>query len=256
MPRPAGRYDGTVKCDRCEHEATVHEVRIEAGKRREKHLCEQCAKADGVSTPQVPAPLTTLLSNFMLQQGDAVSPASQQPPTQSAAMTTPCVECGTTYAQFRQNGLLGCATCYTQFENQLVPLLARAHEGGTSHKGKAPRRLTGAPVAPTAVGKPKPVRVAAPAIDPQTVAKLLVERIAMLKKRLAEAIAEEEYETAAKLRDELARLEGMPQTGTLPSPAPPPPQGTPKRKPRSPGERSHNPPPDPDTTRGSGEGAS
>lgn len=232
-------------------------MRIEAGKRREKHFCEQCAKAEGVATPQMPAPLTTLLSNFMLQQGDAAAPASQQPPAQSAAMTTPCVECGTTYAQFRQNGLLGCATCYSQFENQLVPLLARAHEGGTSHKGKAPRRLTGAPAATTPVAKPKaqPVRAAAPAIDPQAVAKLLVQRISMLKKRLADAIAEEEYETAAKLRDELARLEGTPQTGTIA----PPSQATPKRKPRSPGERSHNPPPDPDAPRsgdgGSGEGA-
>lgn len=235
-----------MKCDRCDNEATVHEVRIEAGKRREKHLCEQCAKADGVATPQVPAPLTTLLSNFMLQQGDVAAPAAQQAPAQTPAMTTPCAECGTTYAQFRQNGLLGCATCYSQFENQLVPLLARAHEGGTSHKGKAPRRLTGLPGSPIAATA-KPARSAAPAIDPQTVAKLLVERIAMLKKRLADAIAAEEYEKAVKLRDELLRLEGMPQTGTLPAPAP-------KRKPRSTGDRSHGDSQNPDAPRSGPEG--
>lgn len=229
MPRLAGRYDCAVKCDRCDNEATVHEVRIEAGKRREKHLCEQCARSRRGRHPQVPAPLTTLLSNFMLQQGDVAAPAALSP-AQTPAMTTPCAECGTTYAQFRQNGLLGCAPPATRsLANQLVPLLARAHEGGTSHKGKAPRRLTGLPGSPIAATA-RTARSAAPAIDPQTVAKLLVERIAMLKKRLADAIAAEEYEKAVKLRDELLRLEGMPQTGTLPAPAPKP-QATIDRRP-------------------------
>jgi protein arginine kinase activator len=235
----AGRYDTAVKCDRCDNEATVHEVRIEAGKRREKHLCEQCARAEGVAATQVSAPLTTLLSNFMLQQGDAAPAPTAQ--SQAAAMTTPCVSCGTTYAKFRDNGLLGCPTCYSQFENQLVPLLARAHEGGTSHTGKTPRRLAGA-VPPSGVAiAPKPAapvpRPVPVAIDPQAVAKLLKERVTMLKKRLAEAIASEAYEKAAKLRDELAHLEGTPQTGTLP-----PPPAPAKRKPRSPGERPpHSP---------------
>ncbi len=235
-----------VKCDRCNNEATVHEVRIEAGKRREKHLCEQCARAEGVASSQVTTPLTTLLSNFMLQQGDAApAPAAQ---SQGASMTTPCASCGITYAKFRENGLLGCPTCYSQFENQLVPLLARAHEGGTSHTGKSPRRLSGAgaPSATVATaipgvpGVPAPAARAAPKVDPQAIAKLLLERIAMLKKRLAESVAAEEFEKAAKLRDELARLEGTPQTGTLPPPGPS------KRKPRTAGDRSPHTPEHPD----------
>jgi protein arginine kinase activator len=244
--RPVARVDTirTVKCDRCENEATVHEVRIEAGKRREKHLCEQCARAEGVAAPQTPAPITTLLSNFMLQQNEAAAVPTPPTPSQAAALSTPCAGCGTTYGQFRQNGLLGCPTCYSQFENQLVPLLARAHEGGTSHIGKVPRRLvaSGSVPAATSPAPPPPAeRVTAPKVDPQAVARALVQRIAMLKKRLAEAIADEEYEKAAKLRDELVRLEGTPQTGMLPTPP------VAKRKPRSAAEHPpHNvEPPEP-----------
>jgi protein arginine kinase activator len=223
-----------VKCDRCDNEATVHEVRIEAGKRREKHLCEQCARAEGVAPPQIPAPITQLLSNFMLQQGEAAQPVAGAPAAVGAGAAAVCPSCSTTYAQFRQSGLLGCPTCYAQFENQLGPLLARAHEGGTHHVGKAPRAVAGgsdesgggvgvASAAPTPAGVP-----AAPKPDPRQVARAIAERIAILKKRLAEAVAAEKYETAAKLRDELVRLEGPPTAGPAPAP---------KRKPRSAGDR-------------------
>ncbi len=223
----------------------MQEVRIEAGKRREKHLCEQCARAEGVAAPQVPAPITQLLSTFMLQQGEAAAQGSAQGAPAGVGgvgALTPCASCGTTYTQFRQSGLLGCPTCYAQFENQLAPLLARAHEGGTQHAGKTPRFISGAHAAAVAsVAAPAPGAPSAPPkVDPQVVAKALLQRIATLKKKLAEAIAIEQYENAAKIRDELARLEGPSkpgQPGASPAPAP-------KRKPRSAGERP--PPPSPE----------
>ncbi len=226
-----------MKCDRCDNESTVHEVRIEAGKRREKHLCEQCARAEGVAAPQVPAPITQLLSTFMLQQGEAAGHVPA--PTPGANTVLPCPACATTYPQFRQTGLLGCATCYAHFENQLVPLLARAHEGGTQHAGKVPRFTSGA-IATVAAAPPPPPVVAAPApppkIDPQVVAKALLQRITILRKKLAEAIAAEQYENAAKLRDELARLEGPAKPADPNAPLTP----APKRKPKATGDR---PPP-------------
>ena len=236
-----------MKCDRCENESTVHELRIEAGQRREKHLCEQCARAEGVAAPQLPAPITQLLSTFMLQQGEAAAHAPALAP--GTGNVAPCPSCATTYAQFRQSGLLGCATCYSQFENQLAPLLARAHEGGTHHTGKTARRFAGTVAAPPAPASALPpgtsgapialiAPLAPPKIDPMVVAKALSQRIALLKKKLAEAIASEHYENAAKFRDELARLEGSSKPGE----SNPPPTATPapKRKPRPTGDR---PPP-------------
>lgn len=184
-----------MKCDKCqESEATVHEVTIKGGQRHEKHLCESCAKADGVA-PQAHVPLPELLKSYITTQTQGAGGTSAVVP---AAPATACPACGTTYAQFRTSGLLGCAECYAVFETQLGPLLARAHEGGTHHVGKSPK---GPGVTP-----------ATPGGDAQR-----SERVAALRKRLADAVAAEQYEKAAMLRDELARVEapgpGAPKGG-------------------------------------------
>lgn len=198
-----------MKCDKCDNEATVHEVRIEAGKRREKHLCEQCAKSEGVA-PQVPAPITALLSQFVTQ--GAPGAAGGEAPAGGGVKTAPCPGCGTTYGQFRQTGLLGCPKCYEAFETQLLPLIARAHEGGTRHVGKVPKPVRGAAQAPAAATPaapaPKPAANAA-----KIEAKALADKIALMRKQLTDAVAAEEYEKAAKLRDELARLQPKPASG-------------------------------------------
>jgi protein arginine kinase activator len=229
-----------VKCDRCENEATVHEVRIENGKRREKHLCEQCAKSEGVA-PQVPAPITALLQQFVTQTNPGAAGGETPGP---AAKTAPCPACGTTYGQFRQTGLLGCPKCYEVFEAQLSPLIARAHEGGTRHVGKTPkavpggsRRIVGTATAVAAAPSPAPAPpTPAPAATAAAQAKAeqraMAQTIAALKQQLADAVAKEEYEKAAKLRDELARLQNPPASGGTATA----PESAPKRKPKASGE--------------------
>jgi protein arginine kinase activator len=71
--------------------------------------------------------------------------------------------------------------CYTAFENELSPLIERAQNGGTHHAGKTPQR-------------------AGTSIDRQ----LLIQR---LVKELDHAVAAEQYERAAKLRDRLSSLD-------------------------------------------------
>jgi len=188
-----------VKCDKCEKEATVHEVTIKGGKRHEKHLCESCAAAEGVAPqPAVHTPITDLLSKYITAQSEAVAAVAGGSPVAAPVASGTCAVCGLTYAQFRQSGLMGCPDCYTAFEAQLTPLLSRAHEGGTHHVGKSPRRP---------LSRAKAASATAPdarAVDPAQQAQ----RLAQLNKKLAEAIAAEQYEKAAKIRDELARLEG------------------------------------------------
>jgi protein arginine kinase activator len=202
-----------VKCDRCESEATVHEVTIKAGKRHERHLCESCAKADGLPG-QTHAPITQLLTQYITSQvqasgiGSAKGAAGGAPPPGTPSA---CPGCGHSHGQFRQTGLLGCPACYTAFEGQLSPLLARAHDGGTHHTGKAPMRLRGpqAQAVPAAHTAARGVAVKMgqpPAPDPAAV-------IAGLRKQLAEAIAAEKYELAAAFRDKLRRLEHQPPPG-------------------------------------------
>ncbi len=48
-----------------------------------------------------------------------------------------CPVCGTTYAEYRTTGLLGCADCYSAFREELMPVIRYMH-GSTRHAGVAP----------------------------------------------------------------------------------------------------------------------
>ena len=115
------------------------------------------------------------------------------PPTNGRAGKCHC--CGLTFAEFKQHAVLGCAECYKCFEHLLSPLLERAHEGGVSHMGKQPKRLSkGLSPRPTA-----PMTVALTQED-------RARRLQSLGAQLSRAVSEEQYELAAKMRDEIRRL--------------------------------------------------
>lgn len=189
-----------MKCDQCDQEATVHELRVVSGKKVEKHLCERCARKQGIAVqPTISVP--ELIEKYM-QQAAAAAKTPEAVPAAPPKVTS-CPTCNTGYVEFRQTGLLGCPDCYRAFEVQLGPLLERAHEGGTHHVGKFPRRQISGGTrieAQAHAGSPP---------DPDTVLGGPVQRagrIAALRKQLDEAVQAEQYERAASIRDELRRL--------------------------------------------------
>lgn len=161
------------KCDHCDSEATVHEVTIHQGQKVEKHLCEHCARDEGIVV-QSDAPIGELLTKFVISQGSGSS-------TKTRKQAPSCPDCGMVFDEFRKSGLLGCSACYETFADQLTPLLERAHDGGATHVGKVPRR-------------------AGASIDRQQL-------IAALRRQLDEAIESEQYERAAQLRDKILHAE-------------------------------------------------
>ena len=94
----------------------------------------------------------------------------QPAPAPGAAALT-CPACGLKYSVFRADGRLGCPADYDAFRVPLVPLLERIHRAAR-HAGKTP-------------GGRRPG--------------------AGLRARLAAAVAAEDYEEAARLRDRLRR---------------------------------------------------
>ncbi|MBM4130329.1 excinuclease ABC subunit B [bacterium] len=97
-----------------------------------------------------------------------------------------CPGCGTSLEDLRRDNRLGCAVCYATFRTALLPLLGRFHRH-VSHVGKVPGG-----------GRP---------------ANRLAE-ISRLRLALAKAVAAEEFERAAGLRDRLRELEdGGPGAG-------------------------------------------
>lgn len=171
-----------MKCDLCEHEATVHEVTVRNGVKVERHLCEACAAQQGINAQPAIAPAELIKM--------ILDPAGARRSQAKAAAS--CSRCGMTFAEFKQGGLLGCPACYKALEGQLGPLIERAHEGATQHVGKSPKR--GA----------TPAEHHAPSGD----AGELVQRVSQLRRMLEDAVRAEHYERAARLRDELRKLTG------------------------------------------------
>lgn len=190
-----------MKCDQCDNEATVHEWTKKAGQKIEKHLCEECARKQGVAIQpqqQISQLITQLIGN--------AKPGGSAPVMQPNVQVGACPVCSTTYAQFRHSGLLGCPACYKVFETQLGPLLQRAHEGGTHHTGKSPKGEPGQAV--PVMGPPAPQPDAEHARQAaEAELRLRTEQIKRLREELAQAIAAEEYEKAAGLRDALNLLD-------------------------------------------------
>ncbi|MFK7759498.1 MAG: UvrB/UvrC motif-containing protein [Phycisphaerales bacterium] len=197
-------------CECQQRQATIHEVIIQHGKKVERHLCEQCASKLGVSTdPHMP--ISQLITNYIsgknlsiptVGDGDKLSKTKpvQSPATPRPGKTPPCPSCDTSFAKFKESGLLGCPSCYATFQSRLTPLIARAHDGGEQHIGKVPRRA-----------------LAALTDDPGSSLESLIggasereQRLTQVRAKLANAVEHEDYEQAAMLRDEMTRLASFP----------------------------------------------
>ena len=189
-------------CQNCQkREATRHESVLKGdGSWSEVHVCDQCAEKGEVSI-LTPASLVQALIE------GATSLSTAKP---GAAGKT-CPRCGITYAEFRAKGRLGCPQDYEVFQPELTSLLEKIHHGGLQHTGKSPVSTENRSAAEREL------------ID--------------LRRTLAEAVAGERYEEAARLRDRIRIVEERGE----PAAAPPAPSRASPRKPAS--RSSKSPPP-------------
>jgi protein arginine kinase activator len=158
-------------CDLCKTaEAKVFLTEIVEGKMKKVNLCDSCSKAKGVDDPTGFA-----LADLLLGLG-----AAQEIERGGAGASQRCPGCGFSHADFKKTGRLGCAQCYETFGEGLNSLLKAMHKG-THHTGKIPSRI---------------VRH----IERENALKTL-------QHDLQKAVADENYETAAQIRDQLRQLE-------------------------------------------------
>ena len=161
-----------MKCMFCDSPATVHLTDIVNKKKREAHLCEQCARERNL-LPDPPGPqidLTALMNLLMM-------PLNKPTAELAAAPDPSCPACGLTYAAFKAEGRFGCAHDYDAFRQVLEPLLERVHRA-TAHAASSRSR----PAAP-----PSSTTLQGPNADPPW-------RV-------------EDYEEAARLRDLIRQKE-------------------------------------------------
>lgn len=166
-------------CERCgKKQATVYYTEVVNSEHKNIRLCGDCFRKmqpGGLGfLPQMN--LHQFLGGFWNSISGLQKPVST---TAGADSMSPCPTCGTPESYFIQKGLFGCNDCYRHFEDRLEPLVRRIH-GSCAHTGKIPER-TGDRAR-------------------------LVRQVEELKAALKQAVAQEEFEKAAELRDSIKEL--------------------------------------------------
>jgi protein arginine kinase activator len=157
-------------CDICKQNvATVHLTQMVEGKTKKVDLCETCSKEKGVDDPT-----GFSLADLLLGLG-----AAQDIEQAAGGTELKCPQCGFTQVDFKKAGRLGCAACYVTFADGLEGLLRTMHKG-TRHVGKVPQYLKQS--------------------------QDLNDRLKSLQKKLEKAIADEDFEAAVHLRDEITQV--------------------------------------------------
>ncbi len=150
--------------------ATVRYTEVVDGEVAEVNICPECAAKQGKAND----------FSLSLEVTAVTVPGGTSVPLGATNPAATCPACGHTYQDITKHGRLGCVDCYDTFQEALAPLLEKVH-GALQHRGKAPRDKQG---------------------QFETYAKL-----AEWRKLLERAIAEEQYEEAARLRDQIRDLE-------------------------------------------------
>ena len=158
-------------CQLCkQNEATTHIKNIVNGEFSECYMCRECATKKGYNNLYSTNSLdiNSFLGSFL---------NTGLPPRSYASR---CELCGISFSDIAKTGKVGCANCYETFYNELYPSIKKMH-GNTTHNGK----VIGA--------TSKELR--------------LVNEVEKLKDKLQTAVVNQEFEKAAKIRDEIKLIE-------------------------------------------------
>jgi protein arginine kinase activator len=159
-----------MKCELCDNKATVFYTQAVQGNQKKISLCESCAEQRGLTDPGAFS-MVDILMDETPEQAQSV---------EVAEVAQTCEHCGFTLEDFRKVGRLGCSQCYVAFRGEILPMLAKMHNG-VEHQGKVPSGMA------DSLAKRK--------------------QLAKMKKAMDKAISEEDFEAAVGLRDSIKELE-------------------------------------------------
>lgn len=175
------------KCEICSAPASVFVTRILNAQTTEMALCKRCAKERGILDPSAFDLAEKLFPT--LSTGTATSPSdltAQSQSTATAAVSnqplTKCPTCGFTLEDFKSIGRLGCSNCYNVFMEEILPMLDLSP-----------------------LDSPTPASLGHESVHVSNEAREHME-LSMLEEKIQQAIHQENYEEAAKLRDAINAL--------------------------------------------------
>jgi len=222
-------------CDVCQtRQAKIFYTEIVNGQRKEQHLCEQCASEHtivplndligGQGLSSVGSILSGILSSYAKGRNGSIADTRR--------METTCPECGTNESEFLKTGRTGCPVCYSVFKDIIVKNF-KTMQGGLTHVGKEPLYAkfvevddnVSLPERPLKDIKDLDKRMNLPESTAESVSaetegaagekagkkkagrKTNAQKAEEKREMLKQALEVEDYELAAKLRDEIKALE-------------------------------------------------
>lgn len=179
-------------CEMCGvREATFHYSEVVNGVKNEHHLCSECAANTDISyyTSMFDndARLVKLLSGILGNHASLGEDSQMEP-----VKTIKCPNCNMTYGDFVSSSKFGCRECYNVF-GPLIADSIKKLQGSDTHIGKKPMMYGKAVTEDLTIKKEDGSHDTSKEID-------------FLSKRLKEAVSVEDYEEAARLRDQIKLL--------------------------------------------------
>ena len=171
-------------CDFCKKNvATVHLIRVQNDKVEKVNICSECARDFSFfSEDDFYKDLSNILSKiFQSDQGDIYDSRVQHSLSGiDIKKNRRCPFCGTDLKSIKKNAMMGCPYCYDEFRSILLPIIKAIHHD-IEYRGKIPETM------------PRQIK--------------LEKSISDLRKRLKREIFVENFEEAARIRDEIKQLE-------------------------------------------------
>ena len=166
-----------MKCQKCnKREATTHMTKIVNGHKEEYYLCSECA-AVSQEYKEMKAKMDFGIGDFLTGMFSGGKQTAIQEPS-----TDVCPTCHMPYNEFLKRGKLGCGDCYSAFAGRIKRPIKQIH-GSAEHIGKVPKRGGGA--------------------------LMLGRKISALEAELNAAVLKQDFERAAKLRDEIRDMKAQ-----------------------------------------------
>lgn len=160
-----------MKCDRCGKPSVYHSTLIVNGVSQSTNLCRDCAIKEGVFTSEP----TNFFDDFFSVFNDFL-------PYEEISDIA-CPVCKTRLNEYRHTGRLGCSNCYNVFKSEIDNILKRIAPF-SQHK----QDLIGS------VGSKKSKETKQ-------------DKVNKLREEMAQAVKEERYEDAAKIKKQIQKLE-------------------------------------------------
>lgn len=192
-------------CQNCgKNEVNFRYTQIVNGVKKEMALCDKCARELGLESIDFSMPIS--FSNFF---SDFFHDTESFLPSFAKTSLLQCNDCGMTFEDFANTGEFGCGNCYITFADRISPVLKKLH-GSSKYVGREYRKAIDEleenknRFAEAQKTKGKASKQKEGANKEKSEKEKQLEK---LQKDLQQAIKEERYEDAAKIRDNIKEIE-------------------------------------------------